>query len=245
MKRLRSWQMSSKVTIGIQARSTSKRFPGKVFEMLGTKTVLRHVIDSCQKAATYINNWGSHKIHVDVALCIPYDDPIKRTTWGDVSIIEGPEDDVLMRYVILAEHTKSDYIVRITADCPLIPSFIINKCITSTVMNEYDYFSNVDERVRTTSDGFDCEVISKKLLYYTGEHATKASDREHVTTFIRSNPPDWIKQGIIINFLDLSKLKLSLDTQEDLERIKIEYGNVQDAFKTAQQIFGRRNVHRL
>lgn len=237
--------MPTKVTIGIQARSNSKRFPNKVFERLGEKSVLNHVISSCQKGAFYINQWGARKdIFVDIALCVPHDDPITRQMFGQVPIVEGPEEDVLGRYKILLDHTGSDYIVRVTGDCPLIPPFVISKCITTAVMGEYDYISNVDERCRTAPDGFDVEVISKKCLTYADRDAVFPRDREHVTTFIRSSPPPGAKLGTIINFLDLSYLKLSLDTQEDLVRIKSESGKVQDAYARALEIFGKGNVHK-
>jgi spore coat polysaccharide biosynthesis protein SpsF (cytidylyltransferase family) len=231
--------------IGIQARSTSKRLPAKVFEPLGKKSVLRHVIDACYGSSLYINNYGTKKIWVDVALCVPDGDPMKGRFSDQMPLVEGPEHDVLARYLKLLSEFKADYVVRITGDCPLIPSFVISKCITVAVMNQYDYLSNVDERVRTTMDGWDCEVISKRLLEYVGDTATDTYDREHVTTFIRSHPPDWIKQGMIINFLDLSHLKLSVDTEEDLERVRAEHGKIEGALERAEQIFGKRNVHRL
>lgn len=237
--------MPFKVTIGIQARSTSKRLPEKVFEMIGNKSVLRHVVDACQKSAIYINNWNTKKIWVDLALCIPKDDPIKNKSYGEVSLIEGPEDDVLKRYVLVQEKHQSDYIVRITADCPLIPSFVISKCITTAVLGGYDYFSNADARCRTTADGTDCEVVSKAMLKYMDDSATLPSDREHVTTFAKNQMNSRFKYGTIVNFFDLSHLKLSLDTVDDLERIRWEFNQVQKAYEKAESIYGRANVHRF
>lgn len=207
--------------------------------------MLRHLIDSCTKASIYINNWTAKNIVVDFALCIPYNDPIKKKYGDDFPCVEGPEDDVLARYKILMDKNDSQYIVRVTADCPLMPSFIISKCITVGVMNEYDYLSNVDERCRTSADGMDCEVISKRLLSHAFENAKDPSDREHVTTFMRRKSPDWAKQGTIINFIDLAHIKLSLDTPDDLVRIRAEYAKIQNALHVAQGIFGKNNVHRF
>lgn len=235
----------SRVTIGIQARSSSKRFPRKVFAMLGDKSVLQHVIDACNGSADYLNrNASKNRAISNVAICHPTGDEIANS-FPAVVKIEGPEHDVLSRYMRLINHFGSDYVVRVTADCPLIPSFVITKLITCALMNQYDYVSNVEEHCRTAADGMDCEVISARLMRYLDEHAKEPADREHVTTFARSHPPDWIRRGVIINFLDLSNYKLSLDTPEDHARISHEYEKIQNALTIAESIYGRKNVHRF
>jgi len=45
------------VVIGIQARSTSTRLPGKIFEMVGNKKALEHVIDKAKSAKDYIQRF--------------------------------------------------------------------------------------------------------------------------------------------------------------------------------------------
>lgn len=234
-----------KVIIGIQARSTSKRFPKKVHELLGDKTVLDHMITAAQDSIQYVNHF-SHKngCVVSMVLCIPFGDIIKNK-YSNYNITEGPEHDVLKRYSIMQDAWNADYVVRITADCPLIPSFIISTHIMKAVLNKYDYFSNVDERCRTTPDGWDCEVISKRLLKYVDENALDLLDREHVTTFIRSHPPAWIKQGTIINFLDLSDMKVSFDTKADQLAIKDQFEKREAKLKRAISIYGKTAVHRI
>lgn len=234
------------ITIGIQARSTSSRFPKKVFERIGSKTMLNHVIDACFGSSIYLNRWADRNgFYVNVALCIPHDDEIKKSYSGDAAIVEGPEHDVLARYMALAQRYNSDYVVRVTADCPLIPAFLITKHINVAIAGEYDYVSNVDEKCRTAADGFDCEVISKKLLKYAHENASDPKDREHVTTYMRKSPPTWAKRGMIINFMDLSAYKLSVDTPEDLERVRAEYQKIDSAIKTAGEIYDSKNIHRF
>lgn len=237
--------MQSKVTIGIQARSTSKRLPNKVMERLGSKSILKHVLDACFGASNYINNMSTKGITCDVALCIPVGDEIKTRSWGSVKIVEGPEDNVLERYHILLNECMPDYVVRITADCPLIPSFVISKIITIAVMNRYDYVSNVDEQCRTSIDGFDCEVMSSRILRYAYENAKSPKDLEHVTTYIRSYFPTWGRKAVVINFMDQSHMKLSVDTTEDLERVRGEVEKIETALSRAHSQFGRENVYRF
>ncbi len=69
-----------RVSIGIQARTASKRFPNKISQLIGQRTVLEHVIDACINCAQYVNRYTfTNKIVADVYLLIPTGDPIKET----------------------------------------------------------------------------------------------------------------------------------------------------------------------
>ena len=238
--------MANKVLIAIQARSTSKRFPRKSFAMLGGKTILQHVIDSCNKSAIYLNKYSAkHGLLVETAVLCPEGDDIAEEFKGKVLIHEGPENDVLTRYVQAAKKFSADIIVRITADCPLIPSYLITKHINAAIQNQHDYLSNIDERIRTAFDGIDCEVISKRALLWLDSSAKSTYDREHVTPLIRQSPPQWASIGHVVGYLDLSDLKLSVDTPEDLDRVAKHYDKIKTAIDTAEKLFGRNCVHRF
>jgi spore coat polysaccharide biosynthesis protein SpsF (cytidylyltransferase family) len=214
--------------------------------MIGNKTMLGHVASTCDMVAGYINERNTKKLFIDVAILIPQGDEIKNQDYDGLPIIEGPEHDALTRYLMLQKKYNSDYVVRITGDCPLIPFPLIIKCINTAVFNDLDYVSNVDARCRTAADGMDCEVISKRLLNYTGDNATKRYDREHVTTYMRTEcDMNIFKFGSIVSFLDQSHVKLSVDTEEDLERVRAEYKRSEEIRQTAINIYGRRNVHRF
>jgi spore coat polysaccharide biosynthesis protein SpsF (cytidylyltransferase family) len=211
-----------KVTIGIQARSTNTRLPGKCMMKICGKPMIEHVLAACEKSATYINK-SKGGIKVGVCLLVPKGDPLADEYRSKIFTLEGSEHDVLSRYVEACETTKSDYMVRITSDCPLIPSYIITGHIARAANYSFDYVSNVDPEVRTAPDGFDCEVISAELLAWANANATAASDREHVTTYIRAASPTWAKVAHIVGYTDLSHLKLSVDTQEDLDFVSTYY----------------------
>jgi spore coat polysaccharide biosynthesis protein SpsF len=213
--------------------------------MLGAKTLLQHVVDSCNNAAVYNNKYSAKRgILVETAILCPTGDDIVEAFKGKVLIHEGPEHDVLTRYAQAAKKFSADYIVRVTGDCPLIPSFLITKHINTALQNSHDYVSNIDERIRTAIDGFDCEVFSKRALDWIDENATSEYDRQHVTPLIRKSPPHWASIGHVIGQVDLSDMKLSVDTLEDLERVKHHYDKIQNAQNTAERLFGRKCVYR-
>lgn len=236
----------NKVCIGIQARSTSKRFPGKVHELIDGKSVLDHVIDVCLKAAGYVNQY-TYKNHalVKVSVLVPEGDEIAELYQNRVSVVEGDEDDVLSRYQKMAEKHDADYIVRITADCPRIPEFIISKHIMVALKNKYDYLSNVHEGLRTAPDGFDCEVISRKALEWLSDNAKERYDREHVTPMLRRNPPSWASRGINVGYNDLHGIKLSIDTREDFEAAVKDQEAVDKITREAKLLYGSNHVHKF
>jgi spore coat polysaccharide biosynthesis protein SpsF (cytidylyltransferase family) len=236
-----------RVCIGIQARSTSSRFPNKVFEVIAGKEMLRHVVDAVDKCAFYLNR-NSHRSGVEVShviLC-PKGDPIKAKYETRTAVMEGPEDDVLTRYYIMANRMDADYIVRITGDCPLVPPYLISKHIKVAIANEYDYCSNVDEGYRTAIDGYDVEVVSRRALEWANENAKEPRDREHVTTILRTQKfTESFKCGLVVNFLNQSHVKLSVDTLDDLEAVRVESDRVNKNIEKARAKFGRNHVHQI
>lgn len=235
-----------RVLIGIQARSTSERFPRKVWEKIGEQTMLQHVVTKCKLSANYLNTGIREPIDASVVLLVPKGDEIvPRAESLGVEVIEGPEEDVLTRYVSAARDKKADLIVRITADCPLIPPFLISKHVMLAAENDYDYVSNVFEESRTAPDGFDCEVLSARCLEYLDKYATTKEDREHVTPMARREAPRAFKVGCVVSFLHLADIKLSVDTPEDLERVRTQFDRVNKCNKEAVNAFGKWCVHRV
>lgn len=216
-----------KVLIGVQARSTSTRLPQKVHLQVGGKSILRWVIEACQNAAGYLQrDRQSLQFGVQTVVVTPKGDPVKSIYGTQIEVIEGSgdENDVLSRYVEAAKLFEADYVVRVTADCPRIPTYIIAKHIKSAILRERDYTTNV--HFRTFPEGFDCEVISKRLLNWLDKNATTKEHREHVTTRIAPGQDfpfhDYDgKPSIchILNDSDESHQKTSIDTKEEYEAL--------------------------
>lgn len=241
MKYTKEFTGTSKITrvaIGIQARSTSVRFPNKVFADICGKPMLKWVIDAARESAAYLSRPNLPRlIDTSVYLLIPEGDKIGSVFHNEATLVDGPEFDVLARYKKLLDLTSADYVVRITADCPLIPPPVITKIVNVAVFNNLDYASNIDERIRLSFDGMDCEVVSARLLKYMAEHAWTKEDREHVTTFARSNKmPKEFKTAHVIGYVDLSGLKLSVDTPEDLEAVRSQKAKVLEAIRIAKEL---------
>lgn len=220
-------------SIVIQARSTSTRFPGKIYEKIGNKQILQHVLDACYNSANYVNAYTNrHNIVCGVALAVPIEDQLLKS-YGQHVIVQGPEDDVLKRYDMAANRLNSDFIIRITSDCPFIPPFIISKMLSIAVKDGLDFLTNADPRFRTSPDGHDCEIMSRRLLMWLNENAKTPEHREHVTSYLQVAMPSWAKKADVIGFTDLSSVKLSVDTMDDLDRLTLMYNKLYTAIKTS------------
>lgn len=233
------------VCIGIQARSTSTRFPGKINELICGDAMLKHVVGLVDKSAFYLNR-HSHKtgLRVSHAVLVPTGDPIKRDYATRTMVIEGEEHDVLSRYVKMADVLGATHIVRITADCPLLPDALVTAHIKKAIANDYDYLSNVDPKFRTFPDGYDVEVISRRALDWANEHAKEPEDREHVTTICRTGRfEEQFRVGHVVARADQSHVKWSVDSMDDLERVRVEMDRMKKKKAAAQDYFGRENVH--
>lgn len=230
--------------IGIQARTTSTRLPNKVLLPIKGKSILQRIVNTCKSSADNINKTfpkskednRRDSAHVDVVVICPFNDSLKNHIRG-VDIIEGPENDVLGRYIIAANKYNPDFIVRITADCLSIPDYVISRHIKRAIIRKYHYITNTIER--TEREGFDCEVLSRKLLDYLDKNAKSPHHREHVTSYIyeaaklniRPFPfPDFpFDICSVIDKMDLSFIKTSIDTLE-------EYNNAVNNVKKLDEI---------
>lgn len=208
------------VAIGIQARLHSERLPKKVFEYIGNKRMIEHVIDNCNCSKMHINKqtWR-HSVNVELALLVPTKEEKEFSKIDQIPILTGPEDDVLTRYNRLL-HFNPNFIVRITSDCPFIPPELITKHIMTATKHRLDFVSNVDERFRTSPDGYDVEIMSKDMFDYALNNAVTTDDREHVTSIIKRSPPPWARVAHIMHNIDENHNKYSVDTREDLEYAK-------------------------
>lgn len=194
----------------IQARMGSTRLPGKVLMPLSGRPVLWQVINRIKKAhnvdAIIVATTTGSEDGAIASLC---------KEWG-IRYFRGDPFDVLKRYYDAVESVKKDfpvieYIVRITADCPLIDPQIIDDSILEAKNGHYDYVSNTNPP--TFPDGLDVEVFSPEALAKANQCATLKSDREHVTPYIRRVSAQ--RQKNIASDKDLSKMRWTLDTKED------------------------------
>jgi spore coat polysaccharide biosynthesis protein SpsF (cytidylyltransferase family) len=190
----------------IQARLGSTRFFRKALADLAGKPVIQHVVDRAKQidgVGEVVVAWPAidfgHVPHLGVAQCF----------------VAGREVDVLGRYARVVErYPEAEVIVRITGDCPLLDPAIAEEVIALLDSDrDAEYASNIAPGY---VDGEDVEVFSRAALEWAAREATDLYDREHVTPWIRRH----CKTATLLPATSNAKPKTSIDTPEDLERVR-------------------------
>jgi len=200
----------------IQARMGSTRLPGKVLMMLGDKTALERCIEQVQKSMV--------KDIVVATVVLKRDLPIVKLCASiGISVYCGSEQDVLDRYYQSAKLFEADHIVRITADCPMLCPQTIDRVVQLHYDTGADYTSNVI--VRTFPNGHDVEIMTFAALERSYNLAVDPFEREHMDEYILRNQ-DKFNCKNLLNDTDESRVRLTLDTQEDYEKLKRFYEKI-------------------
>ncbi len=161
----------------VQARMNSSRLPGKVLKPVAGRPLLQHHLDRLRRSArldAVVLATTSH----------PNDDPVAALAESiGVPVARGSEQDVLDRYHQAAKRFDAEYVVRTTADCPLIDAALIDGLVDAalTRQTQPDYVA-ID--ILKLPRGLDAEMVRFASLDRAWREATKPSDREHVTPFI-------------------------------------------------------------
>jgi len=193
----------------VQARMTSSRLPGKVLLPLEGKPVLAHVINRLQNCKLLDEIVVATSIHKS-------DNPIE--FWCNkeqIKFFRGSLDDVLDRYYKAALKFNADAIVRITADCPVIDSGLVDEVVEKYLAGEYESFALAGD----FPDGLDCQIFSLSSLRKAWVEAKLPSEREHVGKYIE-NHPNLFKSGKYFKFKGLLHHRWTLDQIEDYEFLK-------------------------
>jgi glutamate-1-semialdehyde 2,1-aminomutase len=126
---------------------------------------------------------------------------------------QGSELDVLERFYFAAKQFTGDIIIRITGDCPLTDPRLVEEAIQKFKLGGVDYLSNISPP--TYPDGLDIEVFSFSALERAHQETKVASDREHVTPYIRES--GHFSALTISSDHDYSNLRWTVDEVLDLE----------------------------
>ena len=203
----------------LQARMSSKRFPGKVLQDLLGKPMIIRQISRIQSA----KNIGK----IVVATTRRQDDDLLASTLleNEIDIYRGATDDVISRYVKVIRKFQANTVVRLTADCPLVMPELLDSMIEDFSYNNWDYLSNTI--FPTYPDGLDIEIFSAKSLITLYSMKLTDPEKEHVTLGFHNRKKEFNLHNYESN-LDYSNLRWTVDYPEDLEFIRNVYSKFQD-----------------
>jgi glutamate-1-semialdehyde aminotransferase/spore coat polysaccharide biosynthesis protein SpsF (cytidylyltransferase family) len=203
----------------VQARMGSSRLPGKSMADIEGKPMLLRVVDRVKRASLV------DRVVVATSRQ-PADDAIEEMCRANaIQCYRGSENDVLDRFYHAARGERAVKVVRITADCPLIDPEVIDQVVRRFQRGDLDYASNA--MVRSYPDGLDTEVFSFAALERAWHEASKTSEREHVTPYLRSEK---FRTANVENHSTClyQHYRWTVDEAEDLEFIRAVYGSFRD-----------------
>jgi len=201
----------------VQARMGSTRLPGKTLAEIGGKPLLQCLVERIN-ASRFVNN-------VIIATTVKAQDDVLAEFAQKLGLkyTRGSEEDVLDRIYQAARSYGVEHIVRVTPDCPLLDPRVVDEVIEVYLSGRYDYVTNTLRY--TYPDGLDVEVFSFGALEQAWREARLPSEREHVTSFVRNSGQFRLFNAE--NSVNLSHLKWSVDTEEDLAFVRSVYEKLQ------------------
>jgi len=171
-----------KIVAILQARTDSTRLPRKVLKpLLGKAMIIQELI-----------RVNRSKI-LDKLILVTSEEASDNELTNIVrehgfNVFRGSKNNVLERFYKCAEDEKlqpNDIIVRLTGDCPLHDSTIIDELIEVFLDSKCDYMANCIKPIYP--DGLDVEVFTFESLKKAYKEAKKTSEQEHVTPYIRNS----------------------------------------------------------
>ena len=197
----------------LQARTGSSRLPNKVLKKICGKPMLQHIIERVKKCRNVDK--------IIVATTIKEEDNEIAILCDSIETecFRGSENDVLDRYYCAACIYEPINVIRVTADCPLIDSKLIDSMIETHNKGNFDYTSNT--LVETYPDGLDAEIFKFEVLKKAWMEATLASEREHVTPYIKFKGD--FRRFSVERSPSLKEKRWTVDTAEDFNMVSKIY----------------------
>lgn len=203
----------------LQARTGSTRLPGKVLADLHGKPMIVRQLERLARSAQLERLVVATTVHAN-------DDELASVVSSlGVEVFRGDADDVLGRFIGVADKWNPEVIVRLTADCPLASPEIIDRVISDFLASDVDYASNTLNP--TFPDGIDVEVVRTCALAWVNENSKDANEREHVTLGVYRRPEEF-KLLSIRDSADHSKLRWTVDESADLDFVRWVYAELHD-----------------
>jgi glutamate-1-semialdehyde 2,1-aminomutase len=195
-----------KVVALIQARMGSIRLPGKVLKSIVNRPMIELLLARLSQS--------SELDEIVVATSIDKQNNKLQSVVESLGFkcTRGSEKDVLNRFYESSKSLEADIVVRITGDCPLVDSALVDECVVRFKELGVDYLSNTQPV--TFPDGMDVEVMLFNSIERANNESNSEFDREHVTPYIRNS--NSFSRSSIQYDEDLSDQRWSVDEPEDL-----------------------------
>lgn len=202
-----------RVVASIEARMAATRLPGKMMMDLNGLPVIERLVRRLE-ASRQLDGL------VLATTSNPKDDVL--ADWArrlDLAVYRGSEDDVLARVVEAQASQRSDIVVEICGDCPLIDPEVVDLAISTFLANDADVVTTT--QVPSWPQGIDVQVFTFEALARVSRDVSDPAVREHVSLYFYEHPEKYR----ILNLLAPDRAsrpsqRCQLDYAEDLDFLR-------------------------
>lgn len=207
-----------KIIAIVQARMGSVRLPGKPLMEIEGKPMLWHVVRRLSFCKTLDG----------VVLSLandPHSDALQTFAQSEgIPFFRGSEHDVLSRFQATARHALAHVIARVTGDNPLVDPALVDCLVQAHLASGADYTCiDAGEKMHPLA----CEVFNADVLEQISPLVSSPYDREHVTPYLYRNEGKFKVHRLKASGEFTGRdLHLTVDTQEDLQKVRDIYKNL-------------------
>ncbi len=193
--------------IVLQARMGSQRLPGKTLALVAGRTVLEHCVERLQASGLPV---------VIATTTRPEDDALEAEAQRlGVTIVRGPDEDVLERFLLVAAQLSLTELVRATADNPAVDMDSPRRMLALLRERQADHVCEYD-----LPHGAAVEAMTTDALSRAAAWTVDARDREHVTPLLQRDARFVAVRAQAPEAVRRSALRLTVDTPHDLAFIR-------------------------
>lgn len=202
--------MRSTVAI-VQARMSSRRFPGKVLAPLAGRPVVEHVLRAAEQAVGRDAVVLATSAHASDAPLARYAESI------GFAVHRGPLDDTVLRFQETLRAHPAEWLLRICGDSPLLEPALLRRAI-GMARADLDLVTNVHPR--TFPPGRSVELLRADRLLALDSLALPEDEREHLTLHFYRHAENYRIANFGASPEEAAMPPLAIDTVDDLHRVE-------------------------
>jgi len=204
--------MKQSIKVFIQARMSSRRYPGKVLAPFRGEPLIRHVVRAVEAVVPRSCLVVVTSTHVS-------DDPLAQYLQAiGIQVFRGPLDNVLQRFVLCLQSHSCKWVLRINGDSPLLWPEIVQLVVNRSEQFAGDLITTIFPR--TFPRGQNAELINAEALSVIAKEAIDPEDLEHVTPLFYRHPERFRILNIESGNTALAETSMAVDTIEDMLRLE-------------------------
>ena len=213
----------------IQARTSSRRLPGKVLIPVNGKPILEW------QTLRVLQTASIDQVVLATSVESSDDEVEAIANRCGIPVVRGSLENVFSRFIKAENIYDPKVVIRITGDCPLYMPKLCEIMLDEFERSNVDYLSNT--LIPTYPDGCDIEIFSASALKSLENMKLSSSELEHVTLGLYQRNQDFNCKNFT-NKEDDSAHRWTLDTSNDLEFIRKIY----EKFKGRETNFSYEDV---